>query len=215
MKRVYLIRHGESTANLAHIHGGPHHQLTERGVAQAQTIGERCSKLNIKALFASDIVRAQQTAGVIAERVGLPLQTSELFREIRGPSIYEEQRADDPAIIKSFYEINKQWSHDYRHSDEENFGEILARANAALDFLASRPEDIVAVVSHELFMRLLVARAILGPELTPYECLRFFYSVKHLNTGLTALEYNPLTKAEDESPFPWRLITWNDHAHLG
>ncbi|HEY4502002.1 MAG TPA: histidine phosphatase family protein [Candidatus Paceibacterota bacterium] len=215
MRRVYFVRHGESEANVARIHGGEHHALTEEGRRQARVIAQRCLRLKLDALFASPLVRAQQTAVAIAEATQLPIQTSDLFSELRGPSMYMEKPVDDPEIIKGYFEMNKSWAPGYRHLDEENFDEILARAGRALEFLAERPEDTVAVVSHALFLRALAARALFGPEVTPHECLRFFYSVKQSNTGLTAFEYRPMDALGNESKFPWQLITWNDHAHLG
>ena len=210
MKRVYFVRHAESEANVARLHGGPHHPLSKKGMEQAQFIAERCTKLPLQALFASDAVRAQQTAGVIAKRTGLDLHTAPGFHEILMPSHMRERPFDMPEAIAAEAHLIENMAPGRRHSDEESFDEMMSRAAKALEFLAAQKEDHVGVVTHGLFLRCIVARAIFGPEVTPREALMLWRGLKSENTGLTILDYRP-----DTPKRLWRLFVWNDHAHLG
>lgn len=209
MKRLYLVRHGESTANAAHVHGGPQHPLTERGRAQAEFIAERCSNLPIQAVFASTMVRAQQTGEAIARKLGLPLKTCEYIAELRGPSALMEKPESDPEIAAGFAQLNRTMAPGYRFADEENFDDITIRAEQALRFFAEQPEDHIVAVTHGLFLRALITRAFFGADMAPREYLRLMQGFKSENTGLTILEYRP-----EAAEAPWRLWVWNDHAHL-
>lgn len=210
MKRVYFVRHAQSEANVARVHGGPHHPLSKKGMEQAAFIAERCSKLPLQALFASDMVRAQQTGQAIAERTGLQLQTAEDLCEIRMPSSFMERRFDTPESIEMEAQLIETMAPGVRHSDEETFEEMIARAGQVLSWLAERKEDHIGIVTHGLFLRCIVGRAIFGPEISPREMLALWRGLKTENTGLTILEYRP-----DTPKALWRVFTWNDHAHLG
>lgn len=209
MKRIYLVRHGESTANAMHVHGGPQHTLTPKGIEQAQFVAERCSKLPVEAIFASTMVRAQQTGEYIAKKLNLPLKTCEYIAELRGPSSLMERPEEDPEVAAGFAALNASMGPGYRHSDEENFDDLVARAGKALEFFASQPEEHIVAVTHGLFLRALIAHAFFGSTLNPREYLQLLQGFKSENTGLTILEYR-----EDTPERPWRLFVWNDHAHL-
>ena len=210
MKRVYFVRHAESEANVARLHGGPHHPLSKHGEKQAQFIAERCTKLPLQALFASDAIRAQQTAGVIAKRTSLVVHTAPDWHEGGMPSHMRERPFDTPEAIEAESELIENMAPGHRHSDEENFDDMIGRAGKALEFLAAQKEDHVGVVTHGLFLRCIIARAIFGPEVTPREVLALWRGLRSENTGLTIMDYRP-----DTPKSLWRLYTWNDHAHLG
>ena len=93
MKTVYLVRHGESSANVGatKYFEGAESPLTEKGTEQARYIAERCTKLPIDLLVASTVKRAQQTASAISERINKPITSSELFveRMTQHPSLAE------------------------------------------------------------------------------------------------------------------------------
>src|SRR6202012_399994 len=104
MKRIYLVRHGESRANVRgtkNFEGGES-PLTEKGVEQARFIAERASKIPVELLVASDMKRAQDTAGAIVERIRKPIVTSRLFRERDDPSSLIGRIWEDPDVQATF-----------------------------------------------------------------------------------------------------------------
>ncbi len=210
MKRVYFIRHGESEANVKRIHGGPQHPLTEQGKKQAEFVAERCTKLPIEAVFASTMVRAQQTGEIVASRLNLPLGTMEGVEELRGPTEFMERSVDDPEVKVAYENLNKTAAPGYRVFDEENFDDLVERAIKALNFLTKQKEEHIAVVTHGLFLRHMVAVAIFGPGINPHELYCVTQAFKSENTGITVLEYQP-----ENTTTPWIIRVWNDHAHLG
>jgi broad specificity phosphatase PhoE len=156
------------------------------------------------------MVRAQQTAEIIASEVGLSIESSDLFVERRRPSEQIDQLKDDPLVIAAEQAIIQSSSvSGRRYSDEENFDDLRERARLALEFLENHPKDTLLVVTHGVFLRNLMAQAIFGNALTGPECGAILDTFTASNTGLSVLRYDP-TKAK-----PWSILTWNDHAHLG
>ncbi|MFA6432367.1 MAG: histidine phosphatase family protein [Candidatus Paceibacterota bacterium] len=211
MKTVYFVRHGESEGNAGELTNTDASPLTENGRRQATIIAKRCKRLGIKKIMASTILRAKETGDIISKEISKPIEYSSLFTEAIRPSIAMGKRRGDPEIDKIEAEIRAKFHlSGYRHSDEENFDELKERARKALEQIASCPEDTVLVVTHGVFMKMMLAYALFDETLTGLECRRFMGRIGMDNTGLTVLQY---VGKDDERP--WRLLVWNDHAHLG
>src|SRR5215467_961883 len=81
--RLLLVRHGESTWNAARrIQGQLDPPLSDRGMMQAREVGERLAGRRLVGFYCSDLVRARQTAEVIAGAVGVEPQPETGLREI-------------------------------------------------------------------------------------------------------------------------------------
>jgi len=80
---LWLVRHGESTWNVAGLAQGQHDQaeLTERGLRQASDAARRFRDHPIRAIYASDLRRALQTAAAFAVVVGVPVFADARLRE--------------------------------------------------------------------------------------------------------------------------------------
>jgi probable phosphoglycerate mutase len=211
MKTVYFIRHGESEGNIGPVRQDGFSALSDKGREQAAFMAERCTKLPIDVLIASDMTRAQETAAIIGEKIGKEVISSDLFRERRRPSVQTGKPKEDEDALLIDKEIwNDFGTAGYRHSDEENFEDLRDRAEKALALIASRPEEHIAVVTHGFFMRIVMAYVVFREKLTGKECELFMRTFHMENTGLTVLRHN----GENKEP-PWFVWVWNDHAHLG
>jgi broad specificity phosphatase PhoE len=80
---LWLIRHGESTWNIAGLAQGHNDEaeLTERGLRQAADAAAQFGYRPVRAIYASDLRRAQQTAAAFAAVLGLPVQADRRLRE--------------------------------------------------------------------------------------------------------------------------------------
>jgi len=89
-KVLHFVRHGESTWNVAQRIQGQTltPELTARGVDQAHEVAARLEAVGVRRIVSSDAVRAQQTAAIIGQRLGLPVASTPLLRE-RDWGIYE------------------------------------------------------------------------------------------------------------------------------
>jgi len=80
---LWLARHGESTWNVAGLAQGHHDEaeLTERGLRQAAEAAAQFRGRPVRAIYASDLRRARQTAAAFATVLDLPVQTDSRLRE--------------------------------------------------------------------------------------------------------------------------------------
>lgn len=209
-KKIYFVRHGESTANITATHSSHTTPLTERGHAQAEFIAERATKLPFDVLIASTMTRAQETARHIADKTGRPIENSDLFVEGRSASELVGKSEEDEGIVDLQKIIDENfWAGRPAHSDEEGFEDAKARVFKALEYLANRPEENILVVTHGWFLSMLVGVAIQGKDFSPEAVRKFVRYTQMENTGITILGY------DDKNPSPWWLWVWNDHTHLG
>ncbi|MES2994919.1 MAG: histidine phosphatase family protein [Patescibacteria group bacterium] len=210
MKTIYFVRHGESEGNI-----GTHYQeestpLSENGRAQAEAMADRAKRLTLDGIVASTMVRAQETAAAISLATGIPVVSTDLLIERRRPSEQVNQLKVSPAAVLAEEEIIKNSGiPGYRYSDEENFDELMERAALALSYLRDHPGQDLLVVTHGVFLRVLVTYAIFGEGTTEREFKGILNALTCSNTGLTVLKHDASREC------PWSLLTWNDHAHLG
>ena len=70
--RLLLIRHGETSANAeGRLQGHLDVRLSERGRRQSEVLAERLATLSIDALYTSPLLRARETADIVAARAGV------------------------------------------------------------------------------------------------------------------------------------------------
>ena len=209
MKRIYFVRHGQSEGNIGLIRQHSSTALTDLGRKQANLVADRLSTYPIETIISSTMSRAQETAQIIANRINKEIEFSDLFVERRRPSEQIGKPKDDLIALESQRLIEENFlTPDYYYSDEENFTDLKNRASQMLNFVAERPEENILVVGHGYIMRLVLAYAICGPNLSALEGQKFINALKTNNTGMTIFDYNP------ESAHPWQVLVWNDHAHL-
>ena len=144
MTELYLVRHGQTEENAAHILQGhmPGH-LSHEGIAQAQALRDKLKNIRFDALLCSDLRRCMDTAMILNEPHGLPLESTPLLRERDwGPFTGMD-------ILKARTKI------DHRAEPVES---MFRRAETFLLDIVSRYKDKrVLVVSHGLFCRVIQA----------------------------------------------------------
>lgn len=210
MKTVYLVRHGETTSNLARTWRTADEQLTDKGIEQAKQVGERVKHLPVDRIVASTASRTMKTAELIAEATGLPVEGDVLFYEEKTPTsiqgLIHEKTPDNPIeqYIQALLEHSEE--PDFRYENEENLFERRARIAKMIEYFDSLSEDDrVLVVTHGNILKMLCAYIILGPDCTAKELYLASQRFRTDNTGITQLIYDNDT---------WRIRIWNDHAHF-
>lgn len=207
-KHVYFVRHGKSETNTDGIYRGRGAELTDEGRAQAQAVAERIARVGVDAVVASTYARAIETATIIGDHVGLSVTEEMSLREWEHPTVVLHRHKEDPEVR----EILGKWfaapeDPHARHSDEETFAMLQSRARDALGFLETHPASRLCVVTHGAFLVVLLGAMVFGEQFTKAEFIHLF---KHLfmgNTGITYAHYTPEKG--------WRIVSWNDMAHLG
>src|ERR1700733_12382305 len=80
---IWLVRHGESTWNVAGLAQGHNDlaELTDRGLGQASDAARQFRGRPIRAIYASNLRRARQTAAAFAAVLGLTVNVDARLRE--------------------------------------------------------------------------------------------------------------------------------------
>lgn len=80
---IILLRHGETEFNREQRwQGHKDSLLTPRGRQQAREAAERLAEVPVTRLLSSTLGRAQQTASVVADRLGLAIESDGRLREV-------------------------------------------------------------------------------------------------------------------------------------
>lgn len=211
-KIIYFVRHGESEGNISDVGNFNHSSLSERGRKQAEFLAKRCANLSIQTIVTSNLERSIETGRIITSLLGVKMKSSELFAERKKPSAVFGKSIESVDAQKVWRSL---WDNfhipGFRHSDEENFDDLKTRAIKALEYLASRSEDTILVVTHGIFLKILAAVAVIGDELNGQECVRLMSRLEIENTGVSVFKYD----SEERFGRTWIISTWNDRAHLG
>lgn len=81
--RIYFVRHGQSVANTARVISNRNlpHPLTELGRQQATALAQSLAAVKFEQIYASPILRAVQTAEIVAAALGVPFDMADALRE--------------------------------------------------------------------------------------------------------------------------------------
>ena len=163
--RLWLVRHGETTWNLAgRYQGRKDSMLSGRGMAQAHALAERLAHEPPAVIFASPLLRTRATADVAAQRLDLHTEVDERLIEI-SHGVWEGHTRSE--VEERWPEMLAQWKrapHEVRFPEGETLDDVLARWR---DFLAHPPSTAspLLVVTHDVIVRLaLLAAQGKGPE---------------------------------------------------
>ncbi len=148
--RILLIRHGQSQGNAERRFGGhTATPLSELGHRQAEATAQALAGEGVTAIYASDLLRAVQTAAPLARETGLPVTQTNAFRErsvgqMEGLTFIEaaEQYPVEYAAL-----LRRDFEH-VLHGGE-SYRQLLDRAAHALDqAIADNRGGTVAVFTH-------------------------------------------------------------------
>ncbi|HEU4655908.1 MAG TPA: histidine phosphatase family protein [Capillimicrobium sp.] len=151
---ILLARHGETPYNAERrFQGQGDVPLNERGVQQARELAELAKAEPLAALYASPILRARQTAEIVAEAVGLEPRYDARFAE-HDVGEWQDRLFDD--VERDAPELWARWQaggEDWRFPGGESLGEQQERVIAALVDVTQAGELPALVVCHRGVIR--------------------------------------------------------------
>jgi broad specificity phosphatase PhoE len=150
---VYLARHGQTAYNLeGRFQGQLPVPLDETGRAQAADLAERAATYGFAALWCSPLLRARETADVIARRIGLePREDARLMETDAGDwtdRSFAEIQAEAPEQFAAFAAGDPSFA----FPGGESFAEQEVRVSAALADI-ERGALSALVVCHGMVIR--------------------------------------------------------------
>ncbi len=163
--RLWLVRHGETEANVAGLYSGhAPTPLTGRGVAQAQTLNTLLRQVPFEQVLCSELERAQHTARLVLQGRELPLQVKPELNEMFFGD-WEMRHHQD--LAREDAENYAAWCNDWQNAvptNGEGFQTFARRVEQVMSLLADyRHHDHVLIVSHQGVLSLLIARLLAMP----------------------------------------------------
>jgi broad specificity phosphatase PhoE len=153
---IHLARHGQTAYNReGRFQGHRPVPLDDTGRAQARALAEVAAAHELASLWCSPLERARETAGIVAERIGLAPQLEPRFAETDcgdwTDRWFADVEAEDPEGFTRFVATEAT----FRFPGGESYEEQTARVVAGLADLRARPDQLPAlVVCHKVSIRL-------------------------------------------------------------
>lgn len=192
--RIVLLRHAESEWNaLGRWQGQADPPLSSRGWDRAHALAAELDGTSFAALYASDLSRARDTAGVLGRALGLEPRFEPRLRELHVGAWSGLSRAAIearwPAEVARVLDMDPE----VRPGGGETPRELVRRASAALASMAARhPGGRVLAVTHGGLVRSLTGRRLRHLETV---------TVTRRGSGWAVLE-DPEPEAESEPGGP-------------
>ncbi|MEG7924348.1 histidine phosphatase family protein [Bacillus cereus] len=142
--QILLIRHGESEADILHVHEGrADFELTDKGRQQVQRLVQKVKKdFAPDFIWASTLKRARETGEILAEAIGCPIQLEEELMEFNngvqaGLSFEEAKKYPEPRFLHDRFENGESFI-EFRMRIEGIFSKIMIE----------NTYDRIAIVAH-------------------------------------------------------------------
>ena len=163
--RLWLVRHGETEANVAGLYSGhAPTPLTERGIAQAQSLSGLLRNVPFDNVLCSELERARHTTQLILAERDVPVcvmpELNEMFFgdwEMRHHRDLAREDAENYAV----------WCNDWQNATPTNGEGFQAFSQRVERFIAQladyKDSQNLLVVSHQGVLSVLVARLLSMP----------------------------------------------------
>ncbi|MGI8687978.1 MAG: histidine phosphatase family protein [Thermomicrobiales bacterium] len=209
MTHLYLIRHGEAITNVEPIMGGMRGDtgLSPLGIQQAEALRDRLAEsqeIAADVLIASTLPRARQTAEIIAPALGLPIVWEDDVQEMRVGEA-DGMRLD---AFAARYGVPDYERDPYRPlaPGGESWAQFLLRVGTTLHRIADEHggKTVVIICHGGIIDGSMICFFGMNTQAVPAADLHTH------NTSITHWE----RRARPDRPPRWRLIAYNDVAHL-
>ena len=200
MTTLYLVRHGETEWNNTNRYQGDRDiPLNAKGEEQAGKIACRLRKVDLDAVFSSDLGRAAETARAINAGRNLPFFMRRGLREMNY-GLWEGLTKEE--IMERYLPAWRDYQQDSleaRVPEGETYQDVLARVRKVLDEIAEKlPEGTAALVGHSGSLRAVIFHAL---EMNP----RNRWRLRLANVSLSVVTYGAGVG---------ELLLFNDTCHL-
>lgn len=200
MKKVYIVRHGETDINKQGlIQGrGIDAPLNETGIIQAEALCSFFRNRHIDAIAVSSLHRTHRTAQPVA---GMKNISMEIFPELDEMSYGEYEGVSVHSVDEKMIEIKRNWHNgntDVAIPGGESPDEVYRRASGRIHHLLDdRPERHWMFMLHGRLIRILLSGWI-------YNDLRYMEKIQHTNAGINVLQF-------DNGRFEPLLLNYSAH----
>ncbi|MCY3416244.1 adenosylcobalamin/alpha-ribazole phosphatase [Citrobacter sp. BNK-39] len=163
--RLWLVRHGETEANVAGLYSGhAPTPLTERGIAQAQTLGTLLRNVPVDNVLCSELERARHTTQLILGDREVPVRNMPELNEMFFGDWEMRHHRD---LAREDAENYAAWCNDWQNATPTNGEGFQAFSQRVERFIAQLADyktcQNLLVVSHQGVLSVLIARLLSMP----------------------------------------------------
>jgi probable phosphoglycerate mutase len=204
--RLILIRHGQTAWNASpdiareeRFRGRTDLPLDDNGLAQAIALADRLEREPTEALYASPLLRTQQTLAPLSGRIGLPVQPEEGLLDISYGRFQGLTYSEAATAHREPCSLWRTSPSQVRFPRGERLADVQARILALLQEIRSRhPQGTVALAGHQIVNKVAVC-TLLGLDLD---------QIWHIQQDPGSV--NVFQQAGDI----WHTLVLNDTCHL-
>lgn len=212
VRQFYIVRHGQTLLNAAHIKQGADGALSPHGREQVARVAARLLPLGIQKILSSPYPRAVETANILRSVLHARVRTTQLLAERRNASFAIGKPTDDPEVRHAGDVIDLSYHDDnFRFADEENFLDMKKRARKCLRYLAHHGASRTCVVTHHAFLKMLLAYMQFGNNLHEPAFVTLSFLNTSDNGGISVCEYRPWQRLSGRSG--WTVVSYNEQAN--
>jgi 2,3-bisphosphoglycerate-dependent phosphoglycerate mutase len=211
--RLLMLRHAESRSNahpeavaLPEVEGD---RLTRRGWEQARAAARGLRDAKPARLISSPMRRARETAVVLSEELGLPVEVSESIHELRESDEYlalppEEQKLRRWSVWMAEHGHDPDWA----PPGGESFNAVRARVRRfKAKMEGGDPGAEVLAVSHGIFLRFFLVDSLLEDRFGAHDVGRL-WRLRTVNCGLSVFEHDERHHHADPKIEGWVCAAW-------
>lgn len=211
-RRWYLLRHGQTNANLLNvIQGGGQRldlPLNDEGVRQTEFTAQALARAPLDCIFMSPSIRTKQTAQEILKRRKPPVSSVILpdlleinFGVLEGKK-FEEAEKLYPDLMKEYIMTPSSCI----FPNGEKVANVIPRVNKAVNYMLTTDKENILIVSHGGILALIFV------YLFDLDIDKMFHAIRHETCGLSivALEGSAWRKSTNRP----QIIRMNDVSHL-
>lgn len=144
--KIYLVRHGADDNT---VRGGwSNHPLTNKGIKQSLGLAEKlkASKCNAEIIYSSDLLRAKQTAEILANHLNLEIAYNQGFREVNNGDLAGMDNNLANKLYPDLFWKNLKWEQQYPNGESPK--EFYERVKTAWDNLIKTDNESIILVTH-------------------------------------------------------------------
>ena len=156
MTTIYLMRHGQSQANIERIfaNGDEGFPLTKEGIRQAEMAARYLRLKNICRIYSSPILRAMETSSIVSSELEIEVKPMDEIREFHVGEL--EGKLIEGEAAGAFLKLVRDWiggKKDERIPEGESHRQVIGRFWKAINTIIDEcPEGEVLAVSHGGFL---------------------------------------------------------------
>lgn len=196
---LYFVRHGESVHNAeGRIQGQLDVPLSDFGRRQGEAIAEALASLPIDAIYASPLLRALETAQIVARQLKLPVRTDDRLKEINVGVFQNHLRSEVAQLYPDAFARWTSGEPDFAVPGGESRRALQERGCAVFRDIVATGHQHAAVIAHG---RLLVVT------------LEAFVPIP-AGPAAPSLENASITTVRYDGGDRWTLAAYNQVDHL-